>query len=151
VVDCSRDGFLLAMDVSCHSFVRMAHLAEPLMPDGGALMTVSFYGSEKVVEHYNLMGPVKAALESASRYLAAELGPKGIRVHALSPGALKTRAASGIDRFDELLAHAAARAPEHKLVDVDDVGQLAVFLASDAAARMTGTTLYVDAGYHILG
>ena len=151
VVDCSRDGFLLAMDVSCHSFVRMAHLAEPLMPDGGALMTVSFYGSEKVVEHYNLMGPVKAALESASRYLAAELGPKGIRVHALSPGALKTRAASGIDRFDELLAHAAARAPEHQLVDVDDVGQLAVFLASDAAARMTGTTLYVDAGYHILG
>ena len=151
VVDCSRDGFLLAMDVSCHSFVRMARLAEPLMPDGGALMTVSFYGSEKVVEHYNLMGPVKAALESASRYLAAELGPKGIRVHALSPGALKTRAASGIDRFDELLAHAAARAPEHQLVDVDDVGQLAVFLASDAAARMTGTTLYVDAGYHILG
>jgi enoyl-[acyl-carrier protein] reductase I len=151
VVDCSRDGFLLAMDVSCHSFIRMARLAEPLMPDGGALMTVSFYGSEKVVEHYNLMGPVKAALESASRYLAAELGPKGIRVHALSPGALKTRAASGIDRFDELLAHAAARAPEHQLVDVDDVGQLAVFLASDAAARMTGTTLYVDAGYHILG
>ena len=151
VVDCSRDGFLLAMDVSCHSFIRMARLAEPLMPDGGALMTVSFYGSEKVVEHYNLMGPVKAALESASRYLAAELGPKGIRVHALSPGALKTRAASGIDRFDELLARAAARAPEHQLVDVDDVGQLAVFLASDAAARMTGTTLYVDAGYHILG
>ena len=151
VVDCSRDGFLLAMDVSCHSFIRMAHLAEPLMPDGGALMTVSFYGSEKVVEHYNLMGPVKAALESASRYLAAELGPKGIRVHALSPGALKTRAASGIDRFDELLAHAAARAPEHQLVDIDDVGQLAAFLASDAAARMTGTTLYVDAGYHILG
>jgi enoyl-[acyl-carrier protein] reductase I len=151
VVDCSRDGFLLAMDVSCHSFIRMAHLAEPLMPNGGALMTVSFYGSEKVVEHYNLMGPVKAALESASRYLAAELGPKGIRVHALSPGALKTRAASGIDRFDELLAHAAARAPEHQLVDIDDVGQLAAFLASDAGARMTGTTLYVDAGYHILG
>ena len=151
VVDCSRDGFLLAMDVSCHSFVRMAHLAEPLMPDGGALMTVSFYGSEKVVEHYNLMGPVKAALESASRYLAAELGPKGIRVHALSPGALKTRAVSGIDRFDELLARAAARAPEHQLVDIDDVGQLAVFLASDAAARMTGTTLFIDAGYHILG
>ena len=151
VVDCSRDGFLLAMDVSCHSFIRMAHLAEPLMPDGGALMTVSFYGSEKVVEHYNLMGPVKAALESASRYLAAELGPKGIRVHALSPGALKTRAASGIDRFDELLARAAARAPEHQLVDIDDVGQLAVFLASDAAARMTGTTLFIDAGYHILG
>jgi enoyl-[acyl-carrier protein] reductase I len=151
VVDCSRDGFLLAMDVSCHSFVRMAHLAEPLMPDGGALMTVSFYGSEKVVEHYNLMGPVKAALESASRYLAAELGPKGIRVHALSPGALKTRAASGIDRFDELLARAAARAPEHQLVDIDDVGQLAAFLASNAAARMTGNTLFVDAGYHILG
>ena len=107
----SREGFLIAMDVSCHSFIRMAHLAEPLMQDGGALFTLSYYGAEKVVEHYNLMGPVKAALESSVRYLAYEFGPKGIRVHAISPGPVKTRAASGIDHFDELLEGAASRAP----------------------------------------
>jgi enoyl-[acyl-carrier-protein] reductase (NADH) len=97
LADCSREGFLQAMDISCHSFIRMAHLAEPLMRDGGALFTMSYYGAEKVVEHYNVMGPVKAALESAVRYLAFEFGPKGIRVHAISPGPVKTRAASGID------------------------------------------------------
>jgi enoyl-[acyl-carrier protein] reductase I len=150
VADCSRDGFLAAMDISCHSFIRMTHLAEPLMTDGGALMTVSFYGSEKVVEHYNLMGPVKAALESTVRYLAAELGAKGIRVHSLSPGPLKTRAASGIDGFDELLQRAAATAPEHQLVDIDEIGALAAFLASDAAKRMTGEVIYIDGGYHIM-
>ncbi|WP_205574657.1 enoyl-ACP reductase FabI [Indioceanicola profundi] len=151
VVDCSRDGFLTAMDVSVHSFIRMARLAEPLMTAGGCLQTVSFYGSEKVVEHYNLMGPVKAALESTVRYMAAELGPKGIRVHALSPGPLATRAASGIDRFDELLARAAARAPTNQLVTIEDVGAYAAFLASDAAKAVTGAVEYIDGGYNIVG
>lgn len=150
VTDCSRDGFLAAMDVSCHSFIRMARLAEPLMTDGGALLTVSFYGSEKVVAHYNLMGPVKAALESVARYLAAELGGRGIRVHALSPGPMKTRAASGIERFDTLLERAAATAPAHQLAGIEDVGALAAFLASDAARRLTGEVTYVDGGYHVM-
>jgi enoyl-[acyl-carrier protein] reductase I len=150
VVDCSRDGFLVAMDVSCHSFIRMAKLAEPLMKDGGCLLTVTFYGAEKVVEHYNLMGPVKAALESAVRYMAAELGRKRIRVHAISPGPLLTRAASGIDQFDELLARAASRAPTHDLVTIEDVGAVAACLVSDAARAMTGNTAYVDAGYHVV-
>ncbi len=150
VVDCSQEGFNTAMDVSCHSFIRMAHLAEPLMPHGGCLLTVTFYGSEKVVADYNIMGPVKAALESSVRYMAAELGPQKIRVHALSPGPLKTRAASGIDHFDELLERARARTPEHLLVSIEDVGNLAAFLASDAAASLTGNVEYIDAGYHIL-
>jgi enoyl-[acyl-carrier protein] reductase I len=150
VVDCSRDGFLVAMDVSCHSFIRMAKLAEPLMKDGGCLLTVTFYGAEKVVEHYNLMGPVKAALESAVRYMAAELGRKRIRVHAISPGPLLTRAASGIDQFDELLARVASRAPTHDLVTIEDVGAVAACLVSDAARAMTGNTAYVDAGYHVV-
>ena len=151
VVDCSQEGFLLAMDVSCHSFIRLAKLAEPLMAAGGCLLTVTFYGSEKVVERYNLMGPVKAALESATRYMAAELGPKGIRVHAISPGPLKTRAASGLDRFDALLDHTARRAPQRSLVTIDDVGAVAAFLVSDAARALTGTVPYVDAGYSIMG
>ena len=151
VVDCSAEGFALAMDVSCHSFIRMTKLAEPLMTEGGCLMTVTFFGAEKVVEHYNMMGPVKAALESSVRYMAAELGGKGIRVHALSPGAMATRAASGIDRFDELLARTAERAPTHHLVTVEDIGPCAAFLASDAARQLTGLTLYIDGGYHIVG
>ena len=150
VVDCSAEGFAMAMDVSCHSFIRMAKLAEPLMANGGTLLTVTFYGSERVVEHYNLMGPVKAALESATRYLAAELGPKQIRVHAISPGPISTRAASGIDRFDELLERAAAAAPERTLVDISDVGALAAFLVSDSARRITGTVIPVDGGQHLL-
>ncbi|MBO0903381.1 enoyl-ACP reductase FabI [Jiella sonneratiae] len=150
VTDSSPAGFALAMDVSCHSFVRMAHLAEPLMSEGGCLLAVSFYGSERVVENYNLMGPVKAALESAMRYVAAELGPKGIRAHAISPGPIRTRAASGLDRFDELLEKAAARAPEGHLVEIGDVGNLAAFLVSDAARRITGTVIPVDGGEHIL-
>ena len=151
VVDCSQAGFALAMDVSCHSFIRMAKLAEPLMAAGGCLLTLTFYGSEKVVEHYNVMGPVKAALESVVRYMAAELAPKGIRVHAISPGPVKTRAASGIDRFDELLDRNAAQAPTHHLVSIDDVGAVAAFLVGDWASSMTGSTTYVDGGYHIIG
>jgi enoyl-[acyl-carrier protein] reductase I len=150
VVDSSQEGFLLAMDVSCHSFVRMAKLAEPLMTDGGCLQTVTFYGGEKVVEHYNLMGPVKAALESATRYLAAELGPKGIRVHAISPGPLATRAASGIGHFDELLSKAQEKAPMQSLVSIDDVGMATAYLATDAAKLITGQTIYIDGGYHII-
>lgn len=150
VTDCSAVGFGVAMDVSCHSFIRMARLAEPLMAKGGCLLAVTFYGSARVVEHYNLMGPVKAALESTVRYVAAELGPKGIRVHALSPGPIRTRAASGIDRFDSLLEQAAARAPEHHLVDIVDVGNLAAFLVSDAARHITGTIIPVDGGQHLL-
>jgi enoyl-[acyl-carrier protein] reductase I len=151
VVDCSRAGFLQAMDVSCHSFIRMARLAEPLMQDGGALFTMSYYGAEKVVENYNLMGPVKAALEASARYLAAELGPKGIRVHAISPGPLKTRAASGIAAFDDLLNQAAARAPSRSLVTIEDVGFATAALATDAARLITGDTIYIDGGYHIMG
>jgi enoyl-[acyl-carrier protein] reductase I len=149
IVDCSRAGFAMAMEVTCHSFIRMAHLAEPQMRDGGTLLTITFYGSEKVVDDYNLMGPVKAALESSVRYLAAELGARHIRVNTLSPGPLKTRAASGIDRFDELLERAQARRPEHKLVDINDVGSMAAFLVSDHAKSLTGNIEYVDAGFHI--
>jgi len=150
VIDSSAAGFALAMDVSCHSFVRMARLAEPLMTNGGCLLCVTFYGSERVVEHYNLMGPVKAALESATRYVAAELGAKGIRAHAISPGPIATRAASGIERFDELLERAAAAAPERQLVTIADVGALAAFLVSDAARHITGTVIPVDGGQHLM-
>jgi len=150
VTDCSRAGFLQAMDVSCWSFIRMAKLAEPLMENGGALFCMSYYGSQMVVEHYNMMGPVKAALESATRYLAAELGPQGIRVHAISPGPLKTRAASGIAEFDSRLDRAQAKAPARSLVSIDDVGEATAWLATDAARLMTGQTLYIDGGYHII-
>ena len=150
VTDCSREGFAMAMDVSCHSFIRMAKLAEPLMPDGGALFTMSYYGAEKVVENYNLMGPVKAALESAVRYMAHELGPKGIRVHAISPGPVMTRAASGIDRFDELINRATESAPAHRLASIEDVGNTTAYLATDAAKLMTGDTIYIDGGVHLM-
>ena len=150
VVDCSKAGFLQAMEVSCWSFLRMAHLAEPLMDRGGALFCMTYYGSRMVVENYNLMGPVKAALESATRYMAHELGPKGIRVHAVSPGPLKTRAASGIGHFDELLAKAQEKAPLHSLVSIDDVGMATAYLATDAAKLITGETIYIDGGYHII-
>jgi enoyl-[acyl-carrier protein] reductase I len=150
VVDCSKAGFLLAMEISCWSFIRMAKLAEPLMDRGGALFCMTYYGSQMVVEHYGIMGPVKAALESATRYLAAELGPKGIRVHAISPGPLKTRAASGIPEFDELLHKAQEKAPVRSLVSIDDVGLATAFLATDAAKLITGSTLYIDGGYHII-
>jgi enoyl-[acyl-carrier protein] reductase I len=150
VVDVPRDGFLTTMDVSCWSFIRMAHLAEPLMKRGGTLFTMTYYGSQMVVENYNIMGVAKAALESAVRYLAAELGPKGIRVHAISPGPLATRAASGIPEFDTLLDKAKQKAPARSLVSIDDVGVATAFLAHDAARLITGETLYVDGGYHII-
>ena len=150
VVDCSRDGFVLAMELSCWSFIRMAKLAEPLMKNGGTLFTMTYYGSQMVVENYNIMGPVKAALESATRYLAAELGPQGIRVHAISPGPLKTRAASGISEFDKLLQKAQAKAPSRSLVSIDDVGVAVAVLAMNGAKLITGETLYIDGGYHII-
>lgn len=148
VVDAPRDGFLTTMDISCWSFIRMAHLAEPLMKNGGSLFTMTYYGSQKVVENYNIMGVAKAALESAVRYMAAELGPKRIRVHAISPGPLATRAASGIPEFDELLAKAERKSPSRELVGIDDVGVATAFLAHDAARLITGQILYVDGGYH---
>jgi len=150
VTDCSREGFLRAMDTSVHSFIRMARLAEPMMRKGGCLLTVSHYGAEKVVDHYNIMGPVKSALEGTVRYLAAELGSQGIRVNALSPGPLKTRAASGIDHLDELIDEARARAPVRRLVTIEDVGGMATGLVSDFARNVTGSICYVDAGYHVM-
>jgi len=150
VVDVEREGFLTTMDISCWSFIRMAHLAEPLMKKGGSLFTMTYYGSERVVKNYNVMGVAKAALEASVRYLAAELGPKNIRVHAISPGPLATRAASGIPEFDALLDKAKAKAPARSLVSIDDVGAAVAFLAHDAARLITGETLYIDGGYHII-
>ena len=150
VVDCSKEGFLVAMELSCWSFIGMAKLAEPLMKDGGTLFTMTYYGSQMVVENYNIMGPVKAALEAVTRYMAAELGPKGIRVHAISPGPLKTRAASGLSEFDKLLKKAQAKAPSRSLVSIDDVGVAVAFLAMNGAKLITGETLYIDGGYHII-
>lgn len=151
VTDCSKEGFDMAMNVSCHSFIRMVRAAEPLMAEGGAVMTMSYYGAEKVVDGYNLMGPVKAALEASVRYMAVELGPRNIRVYALSPGPMKTRAASGIDRFDELMERAAARAPRHALVTTEQVGTVAAFLASKGADGMTGEIIHVDNGFNVVG
>ena len=150
VIDCSKEGFLTAMEISCWSFIRTAKLAEPLMKDGGTISTMTYYGSQMVVENYNIMGPVKAALESTVRYLAAELGPKGIRVHAISPGPLKTRASSGITEFDELIAKAQAKAPARSLVSIEDVGVAVAFLSMNGAKLITGETLYIDGGYHII-
>lgn len=151
VVDSSPEGFAMAMDISCHSLIRLARLAEPLMREGGSILTMSFYGSEKVVPGYGLMGPVKAALESTMRYLAAELGPQHIRVNALSTGPVKTRAASGLSHFDALMERAAQDAPLHQLVTIEQVGEMAAFLLSDQARYVTGQTIYVDSGYNILG
>ena len=147
---CSAEGFKVAMDVSCHSFVRMARLAVPLMKNGGSMFAMSYYGANKVVPNYNVMGPVKAALEACCRYLAYELGGKGIRVHAISPGPLKTRAASGLKDFDLLLNEAAQRAPIGELVDIDDVGFTCAFLATPYARRLSGATLHVDGGVNIM-
>ncbi len=146
VTDCSLAGFLTAMDISCHSFIRMAKLAEPLMPQGGSLLTVSYMGSMQAVPHYGLMGPVKAALESVVRYLAVDLGGQRIRVNALSPCAIKTRAASGIVDFDQMLAAVSAKAPLHNPVDLDDIGHMAAFLTSDLAKNITGGVHLIDGG-----
>ncbi|MFT6446326.1 enoyl-ACP reductase FabI [Pseudophaeobacter arcticus] len=149
VVDCSRAGFAQAMDISVHSLIRMAQRAEPLMTKGGTILTMTYYGGEKVVDHYNIMGPVKAALDGTMRALAVELGPKGIRVNAISPGPLQTRAGSGIAHFDELIDAARSRAPEQTLVTIKDVGDVAVMLASDGMGRVTGDVTYVDGGLHV--
>jgi enoyl-[acyl-carrier protein] reductase I len=150
LLDCSAEGFKTAMDVSCHSFVRMARLAAPLMKRGGTMFAMSYHGANKVVPTYSVMGPVKAALEASCRYLAYELGGKGIRVHAMSPGPLKTRAASGLKDFDLLLNEAAQRAPIGELVDIMDVGFTCAFLATPYARRLSGATLYVDGGVNIM-
>ena len=150
LLDCSAAGFAKAMDVSCHSFVRMAKLAAPLMTDGGTMFAMSYHGANRVVPSYNVMGPVKAALEAACRYLAYELGPRNIRVHAISPGPLKTRAASGIKDFELLLNQAAAEAPLGQLVDIDDVGHACAYLATPWAHRITGGTIYIDGGANII-
>ena len=150
LLSCSAEGFAMAMDISCHSFIRMARLASPLMKDGGSLFTMTFHGAQKVVQNYEVMGPVKAALESSCRYLAYELGPQKIRVHAISPGPLKTRASSGLKDFGVLLDGAAARAPLGELVNIMDVGFACAYLASPFARHLTGETLYVDSGVNIM-
>jgi len=151
LLDCSGKGFGKAMDISCHSFIRMAKLAAPLMTDGGSMFAMSYHGANKVLPNYNVMGPVKAALESSCRYLAYELGPQGIRVHALSPGPLKTRAASGLKDFDLLLNGAIERSPVGELVDIMDVGFHCAFLATPYGRRVTGGVVYVDGGVNIMG
>jgi enoyl-[acyl-carrier protein] reductase I len=150
LIDCSAEGFMQAMDISCHSFIRMAKLAAPLMHEGGTMFAMSYLGANRVVPNYNVMGPVKAALEASCRYLAHELGPRGIRVHPVSPGPLKTRAASGLKDFDLLLSEAAAKAPVGELVDIMDVGFACAYLATPYARRLTGDTLYVDGGVNIM-
>lgn len=151
VTDASRAGFLEAMDISCYSFIHLTHLAEPLMKDGGCLLTTTYYGGEKVIPHYGLMGPVKSALEGTVKYLAAELGSKNIRVNAISPGPIMTRAASGIAHFEELLELARNKSPQHETVCIECVGAYARFLVSDEARLVTGSIAYVDAGYNIMG
>jgi len=151
LLNSSAEGFSVAMDISCHSFIRMARLAAPLMNDGGSLFAMSYLGASRVVPNYDLMGPVKAALEASCRYLAHELGPKRIRVHPISPGPLKTRAASGLKDFDLLLNEAAERAPIGELVDIMDVGYTCAFLATPYARRVTGNTVFVDGGVNIIG
>jgi enoyl-[acyl-carrier protein] reductase I len=150
LLECSAEGFAKAMDVSCHSFIRMARLAAPLMKDGGTMFAMSYHGANKVVPTYNVMGPVKAALEASCRYLAYELGGRRIRVHAISPGPLKTRAASGLKDFDLLLTQAEQRAPIGELADIMDVGFTCAYLATNYARRLSGETLYVDGGVNIM-
>ncbi|TVQ34373.1 MAG: enoyl-[acyl-carrier-protein] reductase FabI [Wenzhouxiangella sp.] len=151
VTDSSLQGFLLAMDVSCHSLIRLVRSAEPLMKDGGAVLAMSYYGAQRVVTNYNIMGPVKAALEAVVRYQAVELGGAGIRVNALSPGPVKTRAASGLKDFDELMRKAAEKAPLHQLLTAEQIGETAAFLVSDRATSLSGQVIHIDGGYNILG
>jgi len=148
VVDSSSTGFARAMEVSCHSFATLAQLCAPHMTQGGSMVTMSYLGADQAVPHYGLMGPVKAALESLVRYMAQELGPQGVRVHAVSPGPILTRAASGIEAFDALMQSNVAKAPLGRLVTLDEIANLSTFLCTDAASGMTGQTIYVDAGSH---
>ncbi|MFA5879472.1 MAG: enoyl-ACP reductase FabI [Candidatus Margulisiibacteriota bacterium] len=151
IINTSADGFAFAMDVSCHSFLKMAKCATPLMKDGGAMLTLTYYGAEKAIENYNIMGPIKAALESSVRYMAKDLGEKGIRVFAVSPGPVDTRAGSGIKDFNQLLDSAKEKSPMKKLVTLEEIGNLAAFLVGPGSTGMTGQTIFVDAGYHIIG
>lgn len=150
VIDTSEAGFDSAMNISCHSFLRMAKALEPHMAQGGSLITMSYLGAERVVRNYGIMGVIKAALESAVRYMAYDLGPKGIRVFAVSPGPIMTRAASGITNFNQLLEADAVKAPLGRTVTIDEVGALTAFLCSSGSSGMTGQTIYVDAGSHIV-
>jgi len=149
-VDTTAENFSKTMLVSCYSLTAVAQRAEKLMPNGGAMLTLTYYGAEKWMPHYNVMGVAKAALEAAVRYIAAEVGPKGIRVHAISPGPLATRAASGIPEFDELMDKAQSQAPTRSLVSIDDVGRATAFLALDGAKLITGGVTFIDGGYHIV-
>ena len=147
----SREGFRIALDISVYSLVALARAARPLMTDGGSVMTLTYYGAEKVVPRYNVMGVAKAALEASVRYLAYDLGQSKIRVNAISAGPIKTLAARGISGFGDMLGAQAERAPLQRNVDVKEVATTAVFLASDAATGITGETIYVDCGYNIMG
>ena len=147
----TREGFRIAHDVSVYSLIALARAAAPLMEDGGSILTLTYYGSTKVVPHYNVMGVAKAALEASVRYLAHDLGPRRIRVNAISAGPVKTLAARGISGFGDMLKAHAERAPLKRNVDVNEVAETAVFLASDAGAGITGEVIYVDCGYNIMG
>ena len=151
VVDVGRDGFLKTMDVSCWSFLRMAHLAEPLMKNGGTLFTMTYYGSQMVVQNYNTMGVAKAALEAAVRYAARDLGPKGIRVNALSPGAMKTLSLAGISGGRAMLGKGRALSAMKEDTSMEGVAGCALWLLSDLGKSTTGEVIHVDAGFHIMG
>jgi enoyl-[acyl-carrier protein] reductase I len=150
-LDTSREGFRLALDVSAYSLVALTRAAVPLMPNGGAIMTMTYYGSEKAMPNYNVMGVAKAALEASVRYLAADLGPQEIRVNAISAGPIKTLAASGVPGFGKWLHYSERVAPLRKLVTTEDIGRTAAWLLSDWAGSVTGQVIYVDAGWNILG
>src|SRR5271168_2456881 len=150
-VSTTREAFRVAHDVSAYSLVALARGAAPLMTDGGSIVAMSYYGSEKVVPHYNVMGVAKAALEASTRYLAYDLGPKKVRVNCISAGPVNTLAARGISGFMEMLKHYEAHAPLKRNVTPDELGATGAFLASDGAAAITGQVLYVDAGYQIMG
>ncbi|MGA0898123.1 MAG: enoyl-ACP reductase FabI [Burkholderiaceae bacterium] len=150
VTDTSREGFEKAMSISCHSFAELGRLVAPHMSNGGSLITMTYHGADEVVPNYGLMGPVKAALESMVRYMAFELGAQGIRVHAISPGPVPTRAASGLQDFDRLMAEAAKKSPLGRLVSLEEISALTTFLCSPASSGMTGQTIYVDAGYNMM-
>jgi enoyl-[acyl-carrier protein] reductase I len=150
-VDTSREAFRIAHDVSAYSLVALARAAEPLMPDGGSIVAMSYYGAEKVVPHYNVMGVAKASLEASTRYLAYDLGPKKIRVNCISAGPVNTLAARGIAGFSDMLKHYEVHAPLKRNVTPEELGASGVFLASDGAAAITGQVIYVDSGYQIMG